>query len=362
MIKIREVFLALTTKRYPMGDEDIAMGLVKEFLPDINFEKDEFGNYYYYIPRADGTDSDSMFTSHLDTINRGPIGFGDGKKWDKDLKKYVEDPNAKKDDMSIKHVFDGDFVKTDGKTNLGADDKAGTVIMMNMISENIPGLYYFFMGEESGCVGSSNLSRVLESKDFPVMNKCIAFDRRGYDSIITSQSGVCASDEFAAELAKRFDEYGFWFKGDPTGVYTDSAEFTDLIAECTNISCGYFSEHTISEKQDLEFLELLGIVCTQIDWETLPIVRKKDKVYTGKKSKKTYGKSSYGGYGSWENWDDYGYSKNTSTNTSTDKKPSTKTPASVTYKDNGKGPLEKVDTTKTDFDFDAWYEEQKNAI
>jgi len=234
-----------------------------------------------------------------------------------------------------------------------------------MISEKVPGLYYFFMGEESGCIGSSNLSRVFESKkEFPKINKCIAFDRRGYDSIITEQTGVCASDEFAKELASRFNEYGFWFKPDSTGVYTDTAEFTDIIPECSNISCGYFSEHTKSEKQDLEFLELLGIVATQIDWETLPIVRDKDSVYKGKKSK-------YRSYGNWNNWDDeYGWDGYTGTGgrgahypAKHKSKSKTDTSSSITtYEDNGDGNLTEINKSpnpSTDFDFDKWYGEQK---
>jgi hypothetical protein len=359
MINIKETFLTLTKRRYPKGTEDLAMEVVKSILPDVEFTKDEFDNYYTYIPKDDGTDSDTMFTSHLDTIDSGPYGWRNGETWDKDLKKYVKDPDAPVDDKSVNHVFDGDFVKTDGESNLGADDKTGTTIMMNMISEKVPGLYYFFMGEESGCVGSSNLSRVFESKQHPTMNKCISFDRRGYDSIITEQTSVCASDEFAKELAKRFNEYGFWFKPDPTGVYTDSAEFTDIIHECSNISCGYFSEHTKSEKQDLEFLELLAIVSTQIDWETLPIVRDKDKVYMGKKSK------SYRSYGGWNNWDDdYGYGHNGYSNkpyTGTSKHSSkSKSVIPKTYEDNGDGNLvEKKKISTTDFDFDQWYGEMK---
>jgi hypothetical protein len=355
MINILETFLKLTSRRYPYGDEDLAMDIVKELLPDVEFSQDEFDNYYLYIPKADGSDSDTMFTSHLDTIDSGPYGYKSGQKWDTDLKKWVKDPDAKEevDDKSVKHVFDGDDVKTDGRTNLGADDKAGTTIMMNLISENVPGLYYFFVGEESGCIGSSNLSRAFESKDFPKINKCISFDRRGYDSIITEQSGVCASDEFAKELAKRYEEYGFWFKPDPTGVYTDSAEFTDIIPECTNISCGYFNEHTKSERQDLEFLELLAIVSTQIDWETLPIVRDVDKIYSGKKSRTRY----YGG--GWSDEDYYAdyYGSANSRNFSTSD--NTSASGGNTYKDNGDGTLTKVDSAKTDFDFDNWYAEQK---
>jgi len=358
MINIKETFLTLTKRRYPKGDEDLAMEIVKSILPNVNFTKDEFANYYTYVAKADGTDSDTMFTSHLDTINSGPYGYKSGEKWDYVTKTYIKDPDAKVDDMSIKHVMDGDFVKTDGETNLGADDKAGVTIMMNMISENVPGLYYFFMGEESGCVGSSNLSRVFESKEHPKMNKCIAFDRRGYDSIITEQHGVCASDEFAKELSSRFNEYGFWFKPDSTGVYTDSAEFTDVIPECSNISCGYFSEHTKSEKQDLGFLELLAIVSTQIDWETLPIVRDKDKIYTGKKSK------TYSRYGNGYDWDsEYGwngYSRGTSAHYPAKPKTSSTPTTPKTFEDKGDGNLELVTTdSTTDFDFDKWYGEQK---
>jgi len=361
MINIKETFLSLTKRRYPKGDEDLAMEIVKSILPDVDFTKDEFANYYTYIPKSDGTDSDTMFTSHLDTINSGPFtAYNAGKKWCTTERKYVTDPDykGKIDDLSVTHVMDGDFVKTDGESNLGADDKAGTTIMMNMISEKVPGLYYFFMGEESGCVGSSNLSRVFESKGHPTMNKCIAFDRRGYDSIITEQTSVCASDEFAKELANRFNEYGFWFKPDPTGVYTDSAEFTDVIPECSNISCGYFSEHTKSEKQDLEFLELLAIVSTQIEWETLPIVRDKDKIYKGKKSKYKYSSS-------WE-WDDeYGYGGRNGTTYPAKNKSKVKTSTSSssikTFEDDGDGNLTEVNNTSstTDFDFDQWYGEQK---
>ena len=348
MINIRESFLTLTKRRYPNGTENLAMDIVKSILPDREFKKDQFGNYWLYIPMSDGSDSTSMFTCHIDTIDRGPYksyGYYDDKKWDPVLKKYVTNPDYKKpkdDDKSIVHVFDGDFVKTDGKSNLGADDKAGTVIMLNMISENVPGLYYFFIGEESGCIGSSSLSRVFEDqKDYPTkMDRCVSFDRKGYDSIITEQMSVCASNEFANELAGRLNKYGFWFGPDPTGVYTDSAEFVDVIPECTNISCGYFSEHTTSEKQDLEFLTLLAITVTQIDWETLPVVREKSTIYTGKKS--SYKGSKYGSR--WNDYDyDYGYGNYGSSSYGSSYKKKT-----TTYK-----------STETDFDFDKWYDEQK---
>lgn len=351
MINIKETFLKLTLRRYPNGTEDLAMDIVKEMLPNIIFDKDEFGNYFVNILKDSGDNSDTMFTSHLDTIDSGPFSYNSNKIWDKDKKIMVPNPLYKEngvDNKSITHVMDGDFVKTDGTTNLGADDKAGTTIMINLINENVPGLYYFFVGEESGCIGSSALSRVFISKGFQEINRCISFDRRGYDSVITHQHGICCSDTFANDLANKLNEYGFWYKPDPTGIYTDSAEFVDIVPECTNLSVGYFSEHTKTEKQDLEFLELLAIVCTKIEWDTLPTVRNKTLVYTGKKySARTYGTpQSYGGYNYYDDYDYYENKNNVPKKKSTPKIEENK---SV-----------KNDNNILDFEFNKWYEEQKN--
>ena len=362
MINIKETFLKLTSNRTPKGLESNVIALIPEF----KFEKDEFDNYYYIIKKSDGTFSDTMFTSHLDTVDRGPTDW-DNKRWDKDLGKYVYIDETKIDDVGkpIKHVFEGDFVKTDGKTNLGADDKAGVTIMLNLMSEGVPGLYYFFMGEESGCAGSSSLSRVYDTKvtegKLPKVVRCISFDRKGYDSVITKQMGsTCCSDEFAKELASKINEYGFWYKPDDGGVYTDSAEFIDVISECSNISVGYFSEHTSSEKQDIEFLELLAVVLTKIDWDSLKVVRDVTNItYKGKKS-------TYGHYGRW-GWNDDYYDENyygghhhvtTNTTTTTYTKPTT----GDAFLDGGKGNTTKLPkrVEVNDEEFDKWYLEQKN--
>lgn len=370
MIKIKDTFLKLTSRRYPNGTEDLAMDVVKELLPNIKFEQDEFGNYYLFILKENGEFSDTMFTSHLDTINSGP--YTKSKTiWCTIQKKMIDNPLYKDnivDDMSIKHVFDGDFIKTDGETNLGADDKAGVAIMMNLISENIPALYYFFVGEESGCIGSSSLAEVWGKGNFPTINRCISFDRRGYDSVITSQGGICASNEFATELSKRLNEYGFWFKPDPTGVYTDSAEFTSVIPECTNLSVGYFSEHTKTERQDIEFLEFLAATLIVIDWDTLPTVREKTKEYNGKKSTRKYG--GYGGYngytgghsayGDYDNWyeDDKWVSSYPKQSFKKDDSFETKPPKSRKFIDDGNGNL--TETNIDELEFDTWYEKQKS--
>ncbi len=241
-MNIKKKFLKLTSKTYPHGTETE----LKNQLPN-GFKEDGNGNYFIEI----GNNPTTMFTCHLDTADR---------KQEK-----------------VKHVIDGQFIKTDGSSILGADDKAGMVVMLYMIEKEVPGLYYFFIGEERGCVGSSRLSRVWSNRpESNYITKCISFDRRGTDSIITEQLyGICCSLEFAKDLSKRLNdvEKSFNYKPDPTGIYTDSAQFTNLISECTNISVGYYNEHSKSEKQDIKHLEKLCEAVCKVDWEALSIVK-----------------------------------------------------------------------------------------
>jgi hypothetical protein len=175
----------------------------------------------------------------------------------------------------VKHIIEGNFIKTDGTTILGADDKAGMIVLLYMIKNEIPGLYYFFIGEESGCIGSGRLSRNWSNTEFSkYIKKVISFDRRGTSSIITHQLyGRGCSDEFARDLASKLNStnYGMNFRLDNTGIYTDSAKFIQLVPECTNISVGYYSEHTSSERQDIDFLRRLCKAVCEVNWDDLLI-------------------------------------------------------------------------------------------
>jgi hypothetical protein len=259
-MNIKNKFLELTNHTYPHGNEE----LLFKYLPK-KLKRDEFGNLYYKIG-----DSDVMFTSHLDTATSAFT--------------------------PVNHVFDGDIIKTDGKSILGADDKAGVTVMLYMIERGVPGLYYFFLGEEVGCVGSKKVATKHREEKLDYINKVVSFDRRGTDSVITFQASQrCCSDEFGKALSEALNgvDSTFKYRNDPTGVYTDSAKFVDIYPECTNISVGYYSEHTFSERQDISHLEKLAEACTKIDWNSLPTVR----------DPKVTEWDYYGGYG-WE-WAGY---------------------------------------------------------
>jgi hypothetical protein len=148
-----------------------------------------------------------------------------------------------------------------------------------MIEKNKPGLYYFFLGEEVGCIGSRKLADKHKKEPITHIKKVVSFDRRGTDSVITHQlGGRCCSEEFGNALSKELNsaESSFKYSNDPSGIYTDSAQFTSIYPECTNISVGYKNEHSSSEYQNIRHLELLSDAVLKVDWESLPVSRNKD--------------------------------------------------------------------------------------
>jgi len=248
---VRDTFISLVTETYPFGTEEDLFKNKKlrvedksNIITNTDLKVDRFGNYYKIIGK-----SDVMFACHLDTASL--------KKESINLYSVIEDGQ--------------EFIETDKTTILGADDKAGVAIMLYMMSNNVPGVYYFFLGEERGGIGSSKVSRNFLDFDFlSKINKVISFDRRGTKSLITKQYGEeSCSSEFAVELCSKFREIGIDLEPDDTGVFTDSANFIGLIPECTNISVGYYNEHTNKERQNMTFLLKLAKACISIDWNSL---------------------------------------------------------------------------------------------
>jgi hypothetical protein len=141
--------------------------------------------------------------------------------------------------------------------------------MMEMIRAEKPGLYVFHRGEEIGGVGSSYIAsttpEVLQD-----IKCCIALDRKGTRDIITHQGSRCCSDEFGLSLAKALNGK---FELSDRGTFTDSANYTDLIGECTNISVGYDKQHSYLETQDFKFLSNLRLKLINLDYTELVFKR-----------------------------------------------------------------------------------------
>lgn len=231
---------ALSLKRGYGGETEarFVAWLVKQVSPTMI---DGAGNIHIEL----GT-SRTIFTAHTDSVH------------------HEEGENKIR--KTLTHWYgDGDA--------LGADDGCGIALMLHMIAAGVPGRYVFFRGEECGGIGSSwlaeNMPELLGRYD-----RAIAFDRAGLGDVITHQSGGrCCSDIFANALADALNVEGLMYLPDATGVYTDTAEFTNIIPECTNLSVGYDHQHGPNEELNLRHFLAVASVVTQIDWEALPTNR-----------------------------------------------------------------------------------------
>jgi hypothetical protein len=167
--------------------------------------------------------------------------------------------------------------KTEWKANgapLGADDGAGVAMLMHLIHGGVAAYYIFTQGEECGGIGATHIATQNKTL-LAQFDRAIAFDRRGIDSVITHQGwSRCCSDVFAQALADEFNgDDRLMYLPDDTGVYTDTAEFVDIIPECTNISVGYYSEHSDKESLDIVHFQTLASQVLAINWDALPTDR-----------------------------------------------------------------------------------------
>ena len=271
---------------------------VKKYIDTIHgIEKDPYGNRYIRIG-----DSRTAFTSHTDTVHeQGDSRFVTNDKFMTPLLKtgkytYEDDQGffyapsdvkkipSKKQDVYLQ----GKWLKKKDNDILGADDTTGNWLMLNMIHDKKPGLYLFYRDEEIGRLGSK-YSLKYRPNIYKNIDRMISFDRHGYSSVITKQSGEeTASPSFAKTLAKKL---GGDFKPDPTGSYTDSYTFRGKIPECTNISVGMHDCHSMFEKQNIKFAGHLLDRVRKTDFESLPTKRKPEKeeiIWYPKKTKQTY--------------------------------------------------------------------------
>lgn len=190
----------------------------------------------------------TLFTAHVDTVHRVP----GANKIRKTATKWYADGAA-----------------------LGADDGVGCALLMHMMHAGVPAYYIFTQGEECGGIGAKHIAD--QHKDLLAQfDRAVAFDRKGTDSVISHQGyGRCCSDAFAQGLADALNATNdnLMYSPDDTGVYTDTAEFTDIIPECTNISCGYYFEHTDKEELDMVHFDQLAAAIVLIDWDMCPTER-----------------------------------------------------------------------------------------
>ena len=247
---VTNLLTILSTQRKAGTPEEEAF-VAKHILPLENhpnatqFTQDEYGNVFVEVCGG----SDKLFTAHTDMIVI---------------------PNTKQEvlyDANLQVAY------TSGKCTLGADDGAGMWLLMEMLDAGVPCWLAFFRAEEVGGLGSQ-----FAAKDNPEFFKsfthCISLDRRGTGDVITHQSwGRCCSDALADHLSRALNAHGLNYAPCDGGIFTDSANFTDIIPECLNVASGYNNEHRNEEELDVDHLLRLRDALVKIDWTTMPVKR-----------------------------------------------------------------------------------------
>ena len=235
------------------------LAFINKYMKGFKTLKDNNGEIlaFYFDNRV--KDQRTMFVSHIDSVHHS---------------------QPDRTTQMINHDKEFDIIYCDKNEDcLGADDGTGVALMLEMIKADKKGFYLFTRGEEKGCIGSKGLIK-HHADLLNEFDHAIQFDRKGVDSIITHQMNFrSCSDRFGSKLAEVLN-HSNKFKLDPNGVYTDTAEMVFNISECTNVSVGYFNQHTNNEYQDYAFYKSLRDHILSIEWHEIkfPAERPKDSM------------------------------------------------------------------------------------
>lgn len=242
---MESLMLMLETKRPHKSKAE--KKFISDFIEPLGVERDGFGNLY---KRIEGAGDNVLWSIHTDTVHHSG-----GRQLIRKRKGMIR-------------------LNPKSKANcLGADDTAGIWLAREMIAARKPGLYVFHRAEECGGLGSDFIA-THNTELLKGIRIAIALDRRGYGDVITHQMERGCSDAFADSLCAGLNKgHNLEFSPDNTGLFTDTANYFTLIPECTNISVGYFGNHSSKEYQDSEFLVSLRAALIALDTSKLIVER-----------------------------------------------------------------------------------------
>lgn len=249
---MRSTLLEMLTYARPAGTRT-ENKFRNRYIRPLGAISDAWGNLHVSVP---GADVPILWTCHTDTVH-GRQG---------------------RQAVQVRNHWAG-LTPSRGKGNpwgtcLGADDTVGVYLCIEMIKARVPGDYIFHYGEEHGGIGSGQFaaSRPEWLADHQI---AIALDRQGTGDIVTHQhAGRTASDAFAESLGRALSSVNPALSYAPAhGTYTDTAEYADIIPECSNLSIGYRAQHSGFEQVDLYYLEQLRAALCQFDASGLVVAR-----------------------------------------------------------------------------------------
>lgn len=190
------------------------------------------------------------------------------------------------------------------QVNLGADDKNGIWIALELLRTEPILKVVLFPGEEIGCVGSN----ACDMNFFDDAKFVIQCDRRnGHDFIHTAGCVTLCDSSFPSPQLKQ--KYGYV---NTTGLMTDvqTLKKRGLNVACCNLSCGYYNPHLETEYTDVGEL----INCLQFVREIVQTVEHTPHEYVAPKYP-SLGSWNWSGHKgnpqepeiNWDDWDDNYY-------------------------------------------------------
>ncbi len=225
-----ELLKQLYTIPSKSGMEARIKSFILDHLKDLDLliESDDFGNLF--ITKGDA-DIYPCITAHLDEVH------------------------------TVEHrtiVNEGDILyavdEKGSRVGLGADDKNGVWIILNLLRE-LPVLKVALfieeerVGEVAGCRGS----KACSLDRFDNVAFILAVDRKGASEVVTVGKGgipLC-DDDFAPKSL--MEKYGYsCVEGGRTDVV--ALKERGLKCPCCNISCGYYNAHKEEEYTDRNHL------------------------------------------------------------------------------------------------------------
>lgn len=188
--------------------EDNMRESLKLTIPEL--KEDAHGNLYLINP---GT---PLFCSHMDNVG------------------------SKEAQLHLDKIDMNDLGIIQGTHNMGADDKVGIYICLQMYKKfgNRISLLFTIQEEVGGLGAEAFDKKLLETNTY-----CVIPDRFGTSDVISSGNDYC-TQEFENAVMKELGKYGF---APAQGVWCDADVLNEYI-NCINISCGYYKHHSDQER------------------------------------------------------------------------------------------------------------------
>lgn len=221
--KMHKQFIKLLNIHGVSGQEQNVRKYLQPIMENTmdTVEVDAYGNLLSTKKIGNGKGATVLLSAHMDTV---------------------------KGVMADRKVLENNGVITSDKGALGADDRGGIAIILEVL-RNIEKLSFegtlkiaFSREEEIGCVGSSK----IDPKWYEGVDLAIVVDRRGNRDIVVGCYGAFCSDEVGHFMENCSALQGMNWQCVEGGI-SDARVFSENGINSVNLSAGYMNEHTERE-------------------------------------------------------------------------------------------------------------------